>query len=329
MSQNPNNFSAGPWKEICCDSGVRIVEIPDFRSFMEFVDRGFGDLDTRHVWRGQRDSDWKIVSSLKRTGQKEWDILQQFRRAVARCTQIEFNIDGKDDSSEEARMRLWSLGQHHGLFTPLIDWTIYPFVALFFAFAEDFDDQGDRAVFALNLESVDHANFAIARRIDAFKANLNSPPFSEPFRHELSQNYGGNFNDEDRRMIEASQIPHEARKRLLNWERSRLEKRKLKRYTSRPNENPRIHGQGGLHIYTPEDVSVEEWIAHCAEIEGIKFFGNVLTKLVVPNSERISILRSLNKMNINFLSLFPDFAGAALHCNLALKARHRFGLREY
>jgi hypothetical protein len=329
MRCGPTNFDPGPWKEVSRENGIRIVEVPDFHGFFEFVNRGFGDTDTEHLWRGQRNSLWEIVSSLRRTGKPDWGLLSNFQKSVARCTHVEFKIDGDDDASSEAKLRLWSLGQHHGLCTPLIDWTIYPFVALFFAFAEDDESESERSVFALSWGSVQIANFNIVKKHDSFKARLNSRPYSESFKQELIQNYGGNFRDEHKWMIEKSEIPSDARERLLMWERKRLEDQRLRIYTPRTNENPRIHSQGGRHIYTPNDTSIETWVKASATDPEVKAFGNILTKVVIPNSERTAILQCLNRMNINYLSLFPDFEGAAKHCNLALREQIHSGIREY
>jgi hypothetical protein len=105
-----------------------------------------------------------------------------------------------------------------------------------------------------------------------------------------------------------------------------LKERQLHIYKSTARENRRIHSQGGLHIYTPDDTSVEAWIL--AYQKHIKF--PVLVKILVPDSERTRVLRCLNKMNVNYLSLVPDFEGAAKHCNMALIERGLgLGLREY
>ncbi|MFC5302483.1 hypothetical protein [Azospira restricta] len=45
----------------------------------------------------------------------------------------------------------------------------------------------------------------------------------------------------------------------------------------------------------------------------------VLLKLVFPEKERGECLRTLNKMNINHITLFPDLYGAGQHCNKTLE----------
>ena len=82
------------------------------------------------------------------------------------------------------------------------------------------------------------------------------------------------------------------------------------------DENARLVNQGGLFTRGPQCVDLESWAEafYAGETEYIR-----LLKITIPNKDRELCLRSLNRMNINHLSLFPDLFGASIYCNMDLK----------
>lgn len=81
------------------------------------------------------------------------------------------------------------------------------------------------------------------------------------------------------------------------------------------DENARLVSQSGLFTRVPYGETVETWIR--THFIGEKKLAPLM-KITFPNEGRPDCLRTLNKMNINHLSLFPDVYGAGQHCNKIL-----------
>lgn len=117
------------------------------------------DGGDEYVFRGHHNFRWFLSPTLERLsgGGIEQDLakkqLKTFRLSIR--GRISDNSVLKDKEEE-----LWAMGQHHGLDTPLLDWSLAPFVALFFAFIDIDppswnDKNGDptnhsRCIFVLN-----------------------------------------------------------------------------------------------------------------------------------------------------------------------------------
>jgi hypothetical protein len=141
---------------------VPVARIASWRKLPELFEAPFFNRPrTQLIYRGHRRYDWPLTPALGRfdprniiTKQVADAQLRLFRRAV-RGRITDRTLVELDEEYE-----LWSVGQHHGLMTPLLDWTYSPYVALFFAFEEEDARQGEldnpyRALYILNKTHVE------------------------------------------------------------------------------------------------------------------------------------------------------------------------------
>jgi hypothetical protein len=88
-------------------------------------------------------------------------------------------------------------------------------------------------------------------------------------------------------------------------------------YRPQSEENVRLVAQACWFSMREDGGAADDWVrAYHTDIEAKD---PILQKLLLPDADRVTVLRLLNLMNINYATLFPDVYGAAMHANLQLQ----------
>lgn len=162
-----------------CGKSFAMTTVNSWHEFVALIETDFLDWD-EYVFRGQKKSEWPLRSKFDRTYKESVDKLEDVRRTIEMPRGDEYRVEKlKLDSRNKVLGRLldtfkkvslgrrgsspkelsdiewWSLGQHFGLSTPLLDWSKSPYVAAYFAFNEaDPKSKDYRAIWAYSHDAM-------------------------------------------------------------------------------------------------------------------------------------------------------------------------------
>jgi len=251
------------WKSKGLTDGVWTLQLSSWKYFHDYVTQQMLDY-SHYVWRGDRCDNRPLLPSFDRNhiGTSRSTIEKRLNEHLRVFKEAARGRRGINPPEMKTDNDWWALGQHHGLFTPLLDWTHSAFVALFFAFEKVKRPQTrNRSVYAIS------PNSCLSQSKKIMKAH------KDPSRPDITEFF-----------------------------------------SPMQDENSRLVNQGGLFSRCTAGKPLEQWVTE--HWSGHTKSG-VMLRILVPDSGRLECLRTLNKMNINYLTLFPDLYGASNYTNTA------------
>lgn len=289
--------------------GVFEITLPSWR-LIDAVLYTMNDM-SHAIYRGVQKNDFRLEPSMFRSyAFKNMKTIEERNNYITTCfNHFKEAVRGRRGPLAKPvefynNYELWSLGRHFGVRNTMLDWSHSPYVCLFFAFS-NWHHEGIPALYCLKKNIVERF------RKPAFKTNnFEQDPITLDESNDLTLSPNPGYDQ-------------------------------LRFYKPLSDDNFRMIHQQGLFTVSGSPNTIEEWVVQnygeikqrlqdALQVERTKKLITeiqsdwILLKINIHTDQRDrrNILKRLNRMNINYATLFPDIEGASLYANMQGDIHH-------
>lgn len=272
------------------DAGANWVQPETWLSLVEELyegdwDENLGRHRNRAAFRGVRDANWTMGTSLMRLGGEYWTLerhlLRNFRKYAHR------------DVVDKDSFWYWlSVAQHHGLPNRLLDWTYSPFVALHFATNDLASMDIDGAVWVAKTEQI---HDRLPATLKAVLRNEGAAVFTVDMLASLER-------DRLRDPTASPTAPARKARNVRNLEDfDGMSSKPFALFFEPPSIDDRIVNQFALFsVMSNSKMTMDEWFSQRRE---------VFKKVIISKNLKWEIRDKLDQANITERVIYPGLDG--------------------
>jgi hypothetical protein len=248
------------------------IELKTWSEFKELAENS----RLEWIFRGQSNSEWDLETTLQRSNiienfpHFEDEILDDFKRG------LKFYLDKEE--LPESTLEYFSMLQHFGAPSRLLDFTKSPYIAAYFAFEQASEQIEKVAIWVVN-------------KINLFQRSI----YYFENKIDFTKNKNTNYTFDDLVFEDA-------------FEKSKRENFNCIFPTEPINQNKRYHFQQSIFLTQGNPY---EQFGKQLDFINKDILKKTFMKVTIPSTEKKNAIRDLIKMNVNRATLFPGLDGFA------------------